>query len=116
MSDQNKGGRPKEIFQLHFNEDLRPQLQIMTIKQLIRLLLVILSLIPYESFSRRENETNSSSIFCFVGKVIRKVTQKEIVEEQLKYENIDNWMKAKKASAIHAFETSHPITKSFFLD
>lgn len=115
MSAPNSRGRPKEIFQLNFNEDLRPQLEIMSVKQLFRLLLIILYLIPYESFIKTENESNATRIFCFVGKVFRKVTQQKIAEEEIKFENVDNWSKAKDASAKETYESSHPITKSFFL-
>ena len=113
MSLPNARGRPKEIFQINFNQDLQPQLKIMSITHLFRLLVVILALIPIESFTSSENQSNAISIFCFFGKAIRKITKKKISEDEIKFQNIEPWEKAKHASAINTFESSDPITKSF---
>jgi hypothetical protein len=115
MSLPNARGRPKEVFQINFNQDLREQLKIMSLTQLFRLLIVILVLIPTESFSKTENQSNATSIFCFFGKVIQKITQIKNIEDEEKLENVDNWTKAKNASAIKIYESSHPVTKSFIL-
>ena len=82
MSLPNARGRPKEVFQINFNQDLREQLKIMSLTQLFRLLIVILVLIPTESFSKTENQSNATSIFCFFGKVIRKITQIKNIEDE----------------------------------
>ena len=115
MSLPKPQGRPKEIFQVNFNEDLRPQLQNMSIAQLFRLLLVILIIIPYESFITSENQANATSMFCFFGKIIRKITQKKISEDVIRYQNVDQWTKATNASAINTYEETHPVVKSFIL-
>ena len=113
MSSPKTRGRPKEIFQINFNEELRHQLQVMSLKQLFKLPLSLLIIIPMESFISSDNESNSTSLFCFFGKIIRKVTQKKIAEDEIKYQHIDEWSKATNASAIQTFENSHPIEKSF---
>ena len=46
---------------------------------------------------------------------MRKVNLTEIIREEAKFEHVDNWNKAKNASAIETFNLSHPITKHFFL-
>ena len=72
MSLPNARGRPKEVFQINFNQDLREQLKIMSLTQLFRLLIVILVLIPTESFSKKKINLMPQVFSVFSEKLFEK--------------------------------------------
>ena len=103
-------GRKKEIFEISFNKELTEQVSVFSTKQLILLLIAILTILPQEAFINAEFKKEFGKIFSFFGNCIRNEVEKNLDDGRTEG---NSWEKAANASAIKTFENSSYYVKKF---
>ena len=105
-------GRKQEVFNINFNHDLKPQIEIMTVKQLFELLLVILLTIPLANFAAVNHNETVTSIVKYFDKLIRTEVKNGYIKEE-KDNNI--WSTAGSATANETVMKNGPLLSNFLL-